>query len=140
VFWAYIAFSQYMLIWYANIPEETAWLARRQQHGWGVVGLVLVFGHFLAPFLALLSRTPKRRPRLLVLAAAWLVLMHAVDVYDLVVPEVSAASAVPVVTDIALLVGLPLFGLAYVFYRMRTVSLVPERDPRLHESLMFENA
>ncbi|HNX50712.1 MAG TPA: hypothetical protein PKL08_11140, partial [Thermoanaerobaculaceae bacterium] len=76
VFWAYIAFSQYMLYWYAAIPEETGWFVRRQSHGWGWVGLKLVFGQFLLPFLALLSRTPKRRPRTLAVAAVWILLVH----------------------------------------------------------------
>ena len=60
-FWAYIAFSQYMLIWYANIPEETTWFLRRQQGDWAVLALVLLLGHFLLPFLGLISRYAKVR-------------------------------------------------------------------------------
>ncbi|MFH1842226.1 MAG: quinol:cytochrome C oxidoreductase, partial [bacterium] len=59
-FWAYLAFSQYMLIWYANIPEETGWIIRRQSSGWGWLALVLLFGHFLLPFAGLISRYAKR--------------------------------------------------------------------------------
>jgi uncharacterized membrane protein YpjA len=129
-----------MLIWYANIPEETEWFLRRQSHGWGVVGLVLVFGHFLVPFVALLSRTPKRRPALLAVAAIWLLVMHAVDLYFVVIPEVSPDSAVPTLADLLLLVGVSALALAYVVFRLRAVSLLPERDPRLAESMMFENA
>ena len=63
VFWAYIAFSQYMLIWYANIPEETVWYRPRQGDTWWIgVSLLLLFGHFLAPFLALLSRVAETPP------------------------------------------------------------------------------
>ena len=86
VFWAYIAFSQFMLIWYGNIPEETGWFLRRQTHGWEWIGLTLVFGHFVLPFVLLLSRSPKRRPKVLGLAAAWVLLMHLVDVYWLALP------------------------------------------------------
>jgi hypothetical protein len=140
VFWAYIGFSQYMLIWYANIPEETSWLAHRQENGWGWVGLVLLFGHFLLPFVALLSRAPKRRPGMLVVAAAWMLLMHWVDVYWLVIPAGSPASPLPHLVDLTLLVGLGSWFLAAVAFAIRGRSLVPERDPRLVESLTFENA
>ena len=56
VFWAYIAFSQYMLIWYGNIPEETIYFVHRAEHGWLAISLVLVFLRFVIPFLLLLSR------------------------------------------------------------------------------------
>ncbi len=140
IFWAYIGFSQYMLIWYANIPDETGWLAQRQVHGWGWVGLVLVFGHFLVPFVALLSRSPKRRPKLLVLVALWMLAMHWVDVYWMVAPAGSPTDPVPGVLDLVLLVGLGSLLLAAAAFAVQGRSLVPERDPRLPESLTFENA
>jgi hypothetical protein len=140
VFWAYIAFSQYMLIWYASLPEETEWLLRRQTHGWGWVGLILLFGHFLAPFVALLSRAPKRRPRLVVIAAAWMLAMHWVDLYWVVIPEVSPQAAMPHLLDLTTLLGLGGLFVAAAAYLMRDRSLIPEHDPRLTESLMFENA
>ena len=140
IFWAYIGFSQYMLIWYANIPEETTWLARRQTNGWGWVGLVLVFGHFLVPFVALLSRGPKRRPRLLAAVGVWMLVMHWVDVFWMVAPEGSPGSALPHLVDLTLLVGLGAWFLAAAAFAVRGRSLVPERDPRLPESLAFENA
>ena len=62
VFWAYIAFSQYMLIWYGNIPEETEWFLKRQTGDWTAISLMLLFGHFVLPFLLLISRHVKRRP------------------------------------------------------------------------------
>jgi hypothetical protein len=140
VFWAYIGFSQYMLIWYANIPEETRWLAQRQENGWVWVGLVLVFGHFLLPFVVLISRGPKRRPRMLAVAAAWLLLMHWVDLYWLVAPAGSPGSPLPHLLDLTLLVGLGSLLLAAAAFMVRGRSLVPERDPRIEESLAFENA
>ncbi len=139
-FWAYIAFSQFMLLWYANIPEETGWLLRRQEHGWGWVGLVLVFGHFLLPFLLLLSRRTKRRPKLLAGIAAWALCMHWFDLYWLVMPEASPGRAVPQLVDVALLVGLGGLLTAGAAFVVRSRSLVPERDPRLEESMRFENA
>jgi hypothetical protein len=140
VFWAYIAFSQYMLMWYANLPEETAWLLRRQTNGWGWIGMVLLVGHFALPFAALLSRAPKRRPRAVATVAAWVLLMHWFDLYWVVVPEVSRASAVPHLLDLTTLLGLSGLVVAFAAHRMRGRSLVPERDPRLAESLRFENA
>jgi hypothetical protein len=140
IFWAYIGFSQYMLIWYANIPEETRWLAVRQENGWGWVGLLLVVGHFLLPFVALISRGPKRRPRILAAVAVWMLVMHWVDVYWLVVPAASPGSPVPHLVDLTLFVGLCSLFLAAAAFALRGRSLVPERDPRLEESLAFENA
>lgn len=140
IFWAYIGFSQYLLIWYANIPEETRWLALRQENGWGWVGLLLVFGHFLLPFVFLISRGPKRRPRVLAAAAVWMLVMHWVDIYWLVVPAVSPGSPVPHLVDLTLFLGLGSFFLAAAAFALRGRSLVPERDPRLEESLAFENA
>ncbi|MGE5235255.1 MAG: quinol:cytochrome C oxidoreductase [Acidobacteriota bacterium] len=140
VFWAYIAFSQYMLYWYANMPEETEWFFRRQNHGWGWVGLAIVFGHFLVPFVALLSRTPKRQPRLLVVAAVWMLAMHWIDLYWLVMPELRPTSPWPGAMDLLLLVALGALSLGFGVWRVRRRSLIPERDPRLRESLTFENA
>lgn len=140
VFWAYIAFSQYMLYWYAAIPEETGWFVRRQSHGWEVFGLVLLAGHFLLPFVVLLSRTPKRTPRVLGVVAVWMLLMHWVDLHWLAMPEASPERAVPHVLDFTTLVGVAALGVAFVLLSLRRSSLVPERDPRLVESLGFENA
>ena len=87
VFWGYIAFSQYMLIWYANIPEETVWYLAAADGPWGAVSLVLLFGHLLIPFFGLLSRDVKRRQRLLGFWAVWLLVMHWLDLYWLVMPQ-----------------------------------------------------
>ncbi len=140
VFWAYIAFSQYMLQWYANLPEETHWFVVRQQHGWGWVGLALVFGQFLIPFAALLSRAPKRRPRFLAAVAAWVLAMHWVDLYWLVMPAASPGSPALHVVDVTVLLGLVSLLVAAAAFLARGRALVPEGDPRLEESLAFENA
>lgn len=147
VFWAYIAFSQYMLHWYANLPEETLWYAARQSSPWWVgVSLLLVLGHFALPVLMLLSRAAKRRRRLLVPAGVWLLLMHWVDTYYLVGPPVPAGHAdgphhatTLHVTDISLLVGLGGLALLATVRLAARHDLLPSRDPRLTESLAFEN-
>jgi hypothetical protein len=90
VFWAYIAFSQYMLIWYANIPEETGWYLTRQMGGWLMVSVLLLLGHFAFPFLAIISRHPKRMKPVIAIAAGWMLFMHFIDLYWLVKPHVPA--------------------------------------------------
>jgi hypothetical protein len=143
VFWAYIAFSQYMLIWYGNIPEETVWFRPRQGDTWWVgVSLLLLFGHFVAPFLALLSRYPKRRKAPLALAAAWLLFMHWLDLYYLVGPPPAAGGqpAAPLhATDVTLFIALGSLFAFVLLHLMSRYALLPARDPRLPESLAFEN-
>ncbi len=140
VFWAYIAFSQYLLIWYGNLPEETGWYLVRQTGAWGWASLALLFGHFVIPFLALISRYPKRRPRLLLLAAVWMAVMHWVDLVWLVMPQFHR-DAVPFGPyEVLTFLGLGGLLVAALARRLGPHPLVPEADPRLAESLMFENA
>jgi len=140
VFWAYIAFSQYMLIWYADLPEETAWFLKRQSDGWGWVSLVLLFGHFVVPFLALISRVPKRRPVLLAVAAVWMLAMHWVDIYWLAFPELGTGAVRFGLVDVLCFSGLAGLYLMGLTLALRRHALLPEKDPRLGESLAFENA
>lgn len=86
VFWTYIAFSQYMLYWYANIPEETVWFVKRFTGGWGVVAWSLLIFHFILPFLILLPRATKRIYPALAVMAAWLLIMHWVDLWWVTMP------------------------------------------------------
>lgn len=159
VFWAYIGYSQYMLIWYANIPIETSWFFPRQLGSWYWVSLILIFGHFVLPFLLLVSRWPKRFRGSIALIAAWMIIVFCVDVYWLVipsVPEVALAGAetydqlVEAVTpaslgwqlnvvDFLLPVSMLSLLLSGTMFNLRRCSLVPTSDPRLEESLAFEN-
>lgn len=139
-FWAYIAFSQYMLIWYANLPEETGWVYRRTTGAWGCVSLVLLFGHFIIPFLGLLSRHPKRNKRVLAAWSVWILIMHWVDLYWLIMPELSP-DRIPIhLLDVSCFVGLGGLFVAGVVHRAGAQLLIPNGDPRLDESLTFENA
>ena len=139
-FWAYLAFSQYMLIWYANIPEETQWFLRRQENGWEWFGLTLVFGHWLLPFAGLISRFAKRNRPMLLFWAVWILVMHWVDLYWVVMPEVQPTNPMPVLTDLFCMIGLGGLWIAGLAFFARGRSLVPKRDPRLQDSLGFENA
>lgn len=86
VFWTYTNFSQYMLIWYANLPEETRWFADRAEGGWGAIGTILVFGHFLIPFAFLMSRHIKRNTVALCTGALFLLVIHCFDMQFLILP------------------------------------------------------
>ena len=86
-FWGYIAFSQYMLIWYANLPEETQFYIPRQFEGWVVVSLMLLIVHLLIPFPGLLSRHVKRSNKVLAFWAVWSLCACAVDIFWLVIPN-----------------------------------------------------
>ncbi len=106
VFWAYIAFSQYMLIWYGNIPEETEWFLKRQTGGWTAISLTLLFGHFVLPFLMLISRHVKRRPMLLAVIGVYVAVMCWVDMYWLVIPEFSPGVARFGLLDVLVYLGM----------------------------------
>lgn len=143
VFWAYIGFSQFMLIWYANIPEETVFYRHRWDHGWSVVSLSLFIGHFVLPFLILLSRTAKRSG-ILALGAVLLLVMHYVDIYWLVMPNFSpdpheAGHFAPSWIDLAgLLAPLGLVG-TWVSRRALVDPVIPMKDPYLPDAMKAEN-
>lgn len=140
VFWAYVAFSQYMLIWYANLPEETHWYHLRQSGPWVAVGIILVLGHLLIPFFGLISREVKRRKGLLAFWAGWMLVMHWIDLYWLIMPHYNAERPVFGLMEIGCFVGLACIYKAAVIRVAARRPLVPLRDPRLVESLQFENA
>lgn len=139
VFWAYIAFSQYMLIWYGNIPEETIWYQHRLAHGWQVHSAILLIVHFILPFLLLLPRFVKRRKDTMVVMALWLLIMQWFDIHWLAMPVLHPDDAGIRFLDIACWLGV--FGVfaASFLYRLARHSLVPLHSPYLAKSLRFEN-
>ena len=157
VFWAYIGFSQYMLIWYANIPEETGWFLARQIGGWGGISFLLLFGHFLIPFVALISKWTKRMSWYLTLAAVWMLAFAWLDLFWLVMPVVpedaySAKTYLEVVEahagdstgifnpiNYTMLAGVMGIFIWMTVRRFRANRLLAIHDPRLHEGLSFEN-
>jgi hypothetical protein len=140
VFWAYIGFSQYMLIWYGNIPEETVFYLTRQTGPWTWLSVTLLFGHFFVPFFALMSRHPKRRTAALLTAAVWILVMHWLDLYWLIMPEASPHSLDFRLVDVASFIGIGGIFFSAVVWQLARHDLVPVRDPRLAESVGFENA
>jgi len=138
-FWAYIAFSQYFLIWYANIPEETLWFLHRWEGSWRQISVVLGVGHFVVPFFFLMPRAVKRSRRAVVPAAVWVLAMHYLDLYWLVMPSLHHHGAHFSPLDLTTLVGVGSVFVAGMGWFMRRDALVPLRDPRLAESISFEN-
>ena len=137
-FWAYVAFSQYLLIWVANLPEEVPWYLVRGDSGWRPVGIFLALFHFVLPFLILLSRNLKRRMRPLVVMAVWLIAAHYVDVYWVVMPPLSPSGPRPSWMDLAALAGVGGVAIAWAASRLRGPPILPVRDPYLQESLRYE--
>jgi hypothetical protein len=144
-FWGYIAFSQYMLLWYANIPEETRWFARHGAttvradiSGWTFVAVAILFGHLLIPFAGLLSRHVKRNVGVLAFWAVWLLAFHYVDLYWVIVPEAGGGFGFKLV-DAAALVGVVGVFAAAAVRLLASENLVPNADPRLPEALAFHN-
>ncbi|MEX2580634.1 MAG: hypothetical protein WD342_16375 [Verrucomicrobiales bacterium] len=151
VFWAYIAFSQYFLIWYANITEETKFYLTRNTEFWNAYTITfLVAGHFFIPFGILLLRQVKKLPLVLSAVAIWNLVMHVCDVYWIIIPErgpsLTAGSGdvsmtIPwawVFDLIAFLSVAGIFGF-FLLRQLSSASLFPCRDPRLDESLNVVN-
>lgn len=88
VFWTYIAFSQYFIIWYANLPEETIYFTHRTSHGWEFFGIALVLTHFIVPFMLLLRQDVKRKSKMLVTAAIVILVSHFIDLVWIIMPAV----------------------------------------------------
>ena len=170
VFWTYTNFSQYMLIWYANLPEETGWFTHRTVHGWGAVGTMLIVGHFFFPFIFLLSRNVKRHGVLLPVGAVAMLLVHCMDMQFLILPsgmhghaaaggdggalaaiaEGGAAHAsfgeqlgdyfhTISWADYGCFIGLLMVMAGLTLLNVRRTNLIPLRDPRLSESINFQN-
>ncbi len=136
-FWGYIAFSQFMLIWIANVPEEVPWYVVRIRGGWLWVFAFLAIFHFLVPFFLLLSRPLKRDPRRLAWVAAWMLLAHWVDLYWVIMPKLSERGPRPTLWDLTAFVGVGAIAVAFTLWRMHGVAAVPLRDPYIAESLRY---
>lgn len=130
VFWAYIAFSQYMLIWYANLPEETFYFIMRQTNGWGYWGLALAFMKFILPFFLLIGKWAKVKPNYILSVAALMLAASWVDLYWNVAPAFieHARFGWPEIGIFAGFAGL--FGLTVSRFYSRH-PLVPIKDPYL---------
>ena len=148
IFWAYIAFSQFFLIWYANITEETKFYLTRNTEFWnGLTITFLVIGHFVLPFAVLLIRAVKTTPKLVVCVCLWNIAMQIFDIYWIIIPERGpsltggAAMSIDGAIFLDILAWVAVAGLAGAFFlhRLGQASLYPARDPRMDESLNLVN-
>jgi hypothetical protein len=136
-FWAYIAFSQFLLIWIANVPEEVPWLILRINGGWGTVAALLAAFQFVVPFFLLLSRDLKRNPRALAWASVWVLVVHWLDIYWLVMPHLDREGPHLSLWDLSAFVGVGGLAVAFTVLRMRGSLPVPARDPYIDDSLRY---
>jgi len=125
--WAYFAFSQWLIIWAGNLPEEITWYMRRLHGGWGYVGLFLVLFHFAVPFVMLISRPFKRDITRLVWLAAWLLLMRYVDLFWTIEPNFSLTFNITWL-DVVVPIAMGGLWLAYFFRNLSAMPLVPAYD------------
>jgi multisubunit Na+/H+ antiporter MnhG subunit len=125
--WAYFSFSQWLIIWAGNLPEEITWYMRRLNGGWGYVGLFLVLFHFAVPFVMLISRPFKRDITRLVWLAAWLLLMRYVDLFWVIAPNFSTTFNITWL-DVVVPIAMGGLWLAYFFRNLSAMPLVPAYD------------
>ena len=133
--WAYFAFSQFLIIWAGNLPDEIPWYIRRLHGGWQYVALALVLGHFALPFALLLSRDLKRNFKLLASIAVFILLMRFVDVFWLVAPDFRHGQLGVSWMDFAAPLGICGLWLAYYLTQLAQRPLLPLGDPHLEEAL-----
>jgi hypothetical protein len=140
VFWGYIGFSQYLLIWYSNIPEETFWFRFKQENpGWIAISFILLFGHLLLPLPLLLRRKLRRNAAYMTAWSIFMLVMHWIDLYWMIAPQFRPDAPYPGVMDIALLIAAVAYLGGFLFLMMGRYPLAPLKDPRIHEALAFKN-
>jgi hypothetical protein len=136
-FWAYIAFSQYLLIWYGNLPEETVWFLARWHGNWKIISIGLVLIHFVIPYFGLLSQPSKMNPRTLVIMAGWILFAHYFDLYWLVMPSFYKGGIIFGWIEL----GFPILIVGVIilvfYYRARKINLVAVGDPKLQRGIDF---
>jgi hypothetical protein len=133
--WAYFSFSQFLIIWAGNLPEEIPWYMTRLNGGWQYVALLLVFGHFALPFALLLSRDLKRNFKLLAAIAVFILCMRLVDLYWLVAPDFHKEGFGLSWMDFTAPMGLLGIWLAYFLWQLEKRPLMPINSPNLEEAL-----
>ena len=144
VFWAYITFSQYFLIWNANIPEETFWFIDREQGIWWPVSMMLIFGYFLFPFLYMLQFPLKTSFRSMAFMAIWLLSMNLLDIFFNILPSLKDSHGEPfqmfsrplnILWYIGGVLGAGGILLWAYWSSYRNTKIIPIRDPRIEECL-----
>jgi hypothetical protein len=136
-FWAYIGFSQFMLIWIANLPEEIPFFTVRMRGAWAPLGVFLIFGHFFLPFFTLLSRNLKRKPARLAIVAVWLMIVNFADLYWLIMPTLSPDAFTFPLAAVTAFLGIGGVSVAAAIFVARGHYTLPVKDPYLPVSLRY---
>ena len=137
IFWAYIAFAQALIVWIGDLPSEVPWYIDRATGSLAPLGIVLIIGHFFLPFFLLLSRSLKRRPGFILMVSAWILLMHFVDIYWLVLPVLHPGVLVPHWLDVAALALVAGAMASYGAWRTVRAPLTARGDPYYESSLEY---
>jgi len=137
--WAYLSFSQFLIIWSANLPEEIPWYQHRLSHGWEYLGIVLVAFHFAVPFIVLLSRRTKRNSAVLARMAMWLIVARFLDLFYLIGPEAYTHGLGFHWLDAAAVVGLGGIWVALFTSNLKSRPLLPVHDAGLADALQAEH-
>jgi hypothetical protein len=135
VFWAYIAFSQFLIIWSGNLTDENAWYLKRFAGRWKEVGVLLLVLHFFVPFLLLLSRDIKRNPRLLSPLALGVFVICFVDIFWIVAPGFGRPGFTVHWMDVVAPIGIGGIWVGSFIRQLKGRSLVPVHDSRVEEEL-----
>jgi hypothetical protein len=138
MFWAYVSFSQYLIIWAGNLPEEIPWYLRRLQGGWGWIALAILLFHFVLPFLMLLPASANRNPRVLGAVAALLVLMRLVEMFWLTQPVFSDGRFRLHWMDFLAPIGIGGLWLFVFSWQLGKRPLLPVNDPELRQALALD--
>jgi hypothetical protein len=140
VFWGYIAFSQFLLYWYGNIPEETLWYKHRMEHNWQYLGLLLIVFHFAIPFLGTVSRHVRRNRSLMGFWAAFILVVHWLDMMFLIMPNVKDSSFEPmlILGHLTCWIGMVSLFAGVFLMRVGETPLVAVKDPWLPEALAYQ--
>jgi hypothetical protein len=138
-FWGYIAFSQYMLIWYADLPEETFWFMQKWEGSWAIFSIGLIIIHFLVPYITLVSQPSKMDPKKLKFISVWLLFAHLYDLFWFVMPEMEELSGGYSFSWIDLVFPIAVVGLIILVFNMKAKreNLIPIGDPKLQRGLDF---
>ena len=133
--WAYLSFSQFLIIWSANLPEEIPWYLHRTSHGWQFLAVGLIVVHFIVPFAVLLSRRTKRNATILARMAAWMVLARFADLFFLIAPEFYRNGLTIHWMDVAAMIGVGGLWMALFTANVKSRPLLPTGDPDLANAL-----
>ena len=138
-FWGYMAVSQYLLIWYGDLPAENVWFAHRWNGLWSILSIALIIGHFIVPFLALLSYPSKTDPKRLKFMSVWILAVHFLDVYWMIMPGMKVETGGYYFSWSDLVFPVAVVGLLIIIFTSmaKKYNLIPVRDPKLQRGFDF---